>query len=192
MEPGLMSKRVKIKSGREKSIKHRHPWIFSGAIEQLPACIPGEIVDVFNANNQFLARGYCNEKSQIQIRLLSWSENEKIDHGFFEEKITSDFERKRHLFQHTNAIRVLNAESDGIPGLIIDRYSEVFVTQILTAGVDRVKDVIFDVLKSKLGAKIIVDRSDDAVREREGLQQRWSVVIVLTWLRFTSMDCALW
>jgi len=171
-----MHPKVVIKPGREKAIRQRHPWVFSGAISKLPKCDAGEIVDVVDEKNNFLARGYCNAKSQIQVRLLSWDESEKIDREFFFKKILSSYERKKHLLKCTNAIRIVHGESDGIPGLILDLYNEVAVMQILTAGMEYQRQIIIDVVKETLKVKTIVDRSDEAVRELEGLSQRLEVV----------------
>ncbi|HHY57881.1 MAG TPA: 23S rRNA (cytosine(1962)-C(5))-methyltransferase RlmI, partial [Chloroflexi bacterium] len=123
---------VVLKPGREKPVRQRHPWIFSGAIEAIaPAASDGEIVDVHDAQGAFLARGYLNRRSQIQVRLLTWDAAERIDAGFWQRRVAAALAMRATLpeVQGCTALRLINAESDFLPGLTVDRYGDFLVLQ---------------------------------------------------------------
>ena len=162
---------VTLRSGREKSLRHRHPWVFSGAIEAVsgdPA--PGEIVDVRDARGAFLARGYYNAQSRIRVRVLTWDER-AIDGAFWRDRVSAAIARRAALAAgaSSNAYRLIHAEADLLPGLIADRYGDVVVVQFLTAGVERAREVILDALADAGGVPGVFERSDTASRAREGL-----------------------
>ena len=123
---------VAIKAGREKPIIQRHPWIFSGAIHKLPADdVPnGVVVDVVDSRGNWLARGLLNRISQIQVRLLTWQQNEAIDMAFWERGLAAAITRRAALPATTTAYRLINAESDFLPGLIVDRFGDHLIVQI--------------------------------------------------------------
>jgi 23S rRNA (cytosine1962-C5)-methyltransferase len=164
---------LQLKSGREKPVLNRHPWIFSGAIESLsggsPA--PGDIVDVVDSMNRWLARGYYNSNSQITVRILTWEQSEIIDSSYWSHRIERAIGHRNSLrFEpETNAYRLINAESDGLPGLVVDKYGDFLVVQLLTAGVDVRRKLLCSLLVEKLKPIGIVERSDVPVRRREGL-----------------------
>src|SRR6202142_1073748 len=123
-----------LKPGREKSLLRRHPWIFSGAIQQADANIAsGATVDILSSNGEFLARGAYSPQSQICVRAWTF-EDQSINADFFRRRIRASLQTRNSLFdsQDTNAIRLIYAESDGIPGLIVDRYDDILVLQSLT------------------------------------------------------------
>jgi 23S rRNA (cytosine1962-C5)-methyltransferase len=175
---------VVLRKGRAKPVVNRHPWIFSGAIDRVegdPA--GGEIVEVYDAGRNWLARGYINPQSQIRVRLLTWDRGESIDQAFWERRLERAIAARRALDlgapgdrgAATTAYRLVHAESDYLPGLIVDRYGEWLVIQFLTLGVDRRRDTIVEALVRQLGGDSIrgvYERSDVDVREKEGLGQR--------------------
>ena len=162
--------RVILKKGKERPILRGHPWIFSGAVakveEDLP---PGEVGEVYSAEGQFLGRGYFNPRSQIILRLLT-REKEELSPDFFEERITrAGALRKRWLEGKAFACRLINAEGDFLPGLIVDRYGEILVLQCLTAGMERWKALLVDLLVRVFHPVSIYERSDVPGRKEEGL-----------------------
>lgn len=158
-----------IKPGREKSLLRRHPWIFSGAIQSIdPQVQSGDLVDIFSSENIFLARGYVNRRSQIVVRVLTWNEAEAIDERFWRSKM----ERAITLRAGKgSACRLINAESDGLPGLIVDRYEDWLVLQAFTAGIERVKMNLVKVLLDLTNVRGIYERSEGEMREKEGLRK---------------------
>jgi len=164
--------KVVLKRGREKPVLNRHPWIFSGAIKNIEGeCADGDIVTVVDSRGGFLAQGYLNRRSQITVRLLSWIEEETIDRGFFRHRLEQAIAIRRPLQEDpaTNAYRLVNAESDFLPGLVLDRYNEYLVIQFLTLGIEKWKGEIVSILGELLPSRGIYERSDVKVREKEGL-----------------------
>jgi 23S rRNA (cytosine1962-C5)-methyltransferase len=164
--------KVVLKRGREKPVLNRHPWIFSGAIKNIEGeCADGDMVTVVDSRGTFLAHGYLNRRSQITVRLLSWIEEEIIDRSFFRHRLERAISIRRPLQedQTTNAYRLVNAESDFLPGLVVDRYNEYLVTQFLTLGIEKWKGEIVSLLGELLLSRGIYERSDVDVREKEGL-----------------------
>lgn len=167
---------VTIKKGREKPIIQQHPWIFSGAIERAQNVSPGDIVTVVSHDGSFLARGYWNAKSQIQVRILTWHD-EPIDEDWWRRMLHRAIEGrgiKNILYERKDnsesAYRMVNAENDFIPGLVVDRYGEWLVLQALTLGIDVRKDMIARILSEIAPSKGIYERSDVDVRGKEGLK----------------------
>lgn len=170
-----MHLRVTLKDGREKSVLGGHPWIFSGAIANVSKeVIPGSVVGIFDKNGRFLARGYYNPDSQIAMRILTYEEDGTIDVEFFRRRFRQAFElRKRFLnFEETNAYRLVNSESDFLPGLIVDVYGDFFVVQISTLGMDVLREDIADVLFQEFKPRGVFERSDLGVREQEGMNTK--------------------
>jgi 23S rRNA (cytosine1962-C5)-methyltransferase len=162
---------ITLKPGREKSLLRRHPWIFSGAVQHVddePAS--GGTVDLLSFNGDFLARAAYSPTSQIRARVWTFSD-EPVDADFFRKRIHAAIvERSTFNVQRsTNALRLIHAESDGLPGLIVDRYGDVLVLQSLTTGSEFWKETIADLLLEETGLSAIYERSDADVRELEGL-----------------------
>ncbi len=167
--------KVILKPNRDKPVRQKHPWIFSGAIERIdPACQDGDIVEVITPQGEFLARGYLNRRSQIAVRLLTWQEAETIDDEFWTRQLTRAAQW-RVSGEHA-ARRLVNAESDGLPGLIVDRYGDWLIVQALTLGIEVVKPIITQQLNALLQPRGIYERSDVDVREKEGLTQTRGVL----------------
>ena len=161
---------VILKPRREKPILNRHPWVFSGAIQRVvgqPRA--GELVAVCDSAGTCLGVGYFNASSQIRVRLLTWADSAESPH--WENLLKRTISRRQHLgiAPNTTAYRLINAEADGLPGLIVDRYGDHLVMQCLTMGIDLRKQQIADLLVDLLQPASIVERSDAKVRRKEGL-----------------------
>lgn len=164
---------IRLKPGREKSALNRHPWVFSGAIAQTQgAPQPGEIVEVCDSAGHFLARGYYNPRSQIVVRLLTWEADEEVSPAFWRRRLQMSIDRRAALLHNsaTTACRLAFAESDGLPGLIVDRYGDWLVLQALTLGIEAHKAVLVEALLDLLAPRGIYERSDVDVRAQEGLR----------------------
>lgn len=169
--PSLHYPTASLKPHREESLQSGHLWIFSGALQQPPRWIEtGGIVDVKSATGQFVARGYYNGQTDIAIRILTHDAEEAIDLDFFRQRIRRAAEL-RQVFDpaQTNAYRLVNSEGDRLPGLIVDRYADLLVMQIHTAGMDRLRELIVDALMQETGVQGILLRNDSQARKREGL-----------------------
>jgi len=165
---------ILLKPGREKSLLRRHPWVFSGAIQQVeeePA--PGGTVDLLSSNREFLARAATSPASQIRARVWTFDPAEEVNADFFRKRIRAALAARDalHLTRNTDSVRLIHAESDGIPGLVVDQYGDVLVMQSLTAGTEFWKETLADLLLEETGLKVIYERSDADVRELEGLPQ---------------------
>jgi len=163
-----------LKPGREKSLLRRHPWIFSGGVQRVEGePVSGGTVDLLSSNGEFLARASYSPNSQIRARVWSFEE-EQIDREFFRRRIRSSLATRHSLEieKRSNAARLIYAESDGIPGLIVDRYRDVLVIQSLTAGSEFWKEGLADLLLEETGLSTIYERSDADVRELEGLEPK--------------------
>lgn len=161
---------ITLKPNRDRSLRNRHPWIFSGGIEDAIAA-PGDIVAVQNAKGEHLAWGYYNPRSQIQVRILSWEMAQPTSEWWYGQ-LQQAIALREPLLKATKstAVRLINAESDGLPGLVVDQYGEWLVLQALTLGIDRRKGEIAQQLLEITGAKGVYERSDDTVRRLEGVE----------------------
>ena len=168
----MLSPRIVLKPGREKSLRHRHPWIFSGAIERVEGEPPaGATVQVVAHDGAFLAWAAYSPASQIRARAWSFDPGETIDADFVRARLAQSIAR-RSLIRGSDAMRLVHAESDGIPGLVADRYADTIVVQILSAGAEQWRDLWPEALAAATGAKAVYERSDVEVRALEGLAPR--------------------
>src|SRR5581483_8022562 len=161
-----------LKPRKEESLQNGHLWIFSGALQQLPRWIePGGLVDVKSATGAFVARGYYNPRTDIAIRILTRDAGETIDYDFVRGRLQNAV-ALRQVFdtEHTNAYRLVNAEGDGLPGLIVDRYAEILVAQIHTLGMEQLRPLLIEALMDETGARGLLLRNDSQSRRREGLE----------------------
>ncbi len=164
-----------LKPGREKSLLRRHPWIFSGAVERVqggPAS--GATVELLSSGGEFLARAAYSPASQIRARVWTFDRAEQVDAEFFRRRLRSGLRARaaRGLITDTDSLRLVHAESDGLPGLIVDRYGQTLAMQCLTAGAEFWRESIADILLEETGLSDLFERSDADVRELEGLGAR--------------------
>lgn len=166
---------VALKAGREKSTRRRHPWIFSGAVARVDGDPEsGSTVRVVSQSGEFLAYAAWSPSSQIRLRTWSFDEEATIDAAFMRQRIARSIETRRqlNLLDEGGACRLIFSESDGLPGLIVDRYGEYLVCQILSAGGDYWRDAIVSALDELLSPRAIYERSEAGVRSKEGLETR--------------------
>jgi 23S rRNA (cytosine1962-C5)-methyltransferase len=146
-----------------------HPWIYSNELARTQKhCEPGQLVNVKTGDGDWVGRGYYNPLSVIAVRLLT-REDIPIDEGFFEKRIRQSQSLREGLLPGEEAYRLVFGEADGLPGLIVDRYVPVLVTQFLTAGMDRLRDLILKILNNRFNPTAIVTRNDATSRKLEGL-----------------------
>jgi len=159
-----------LKPGREKSLKRRHPWVFSGAVAKVQGSpSPGETIEIRSASGEFLAVGAYSPQSQIVARIWDWQEC-AIDRAFLFRKVRDAVERRKgYADSGVTDLRLVHGESDGLPGIIADRYGDTVVLQLTSAGADRWRDDIADALLEAAGVTRVWERSDAEVRELEGL-----------------------
>jgi 23S rRNA (cytosine1962-C5)-methyltransferase len=160
--------------GREKSLLHRHPWVFSGAIAKIKGDVqPGDTVDVIAADGRFLARAAASPASQIRARVWTFDPSETVDPEFLEQRLRRSIARRSHLFDADHdAARLVHAESDGLPGVIVDRFGGTLAVQLLSAGAEAWRGALVDALARITGVGSIVERSDVEVRALEQLPER--------------------
>lgn len=172
MSPAIHYPTASLKPHREESLLSGHLWIFSGALQQPPHWIgPGGLVDVKSSTAQFVARGYYNPRTDIAIRILTRDIEEAIDEDFLRRRIRNAVDLRRVFDPNrTNAYRLINAEGDGLPGLIVDRFAEILVVQIHTAGMERLRQLLIDALMDETGTRGLLLRNDSQSRRREGLE----------------------
>jgi len=164
-----------LKPGREKSLRRRHPWVFSGAIERVEGTPgAGDTVDVVSASGDFLARAAYSPASQIRARVWTFVPTEVVDAAFLRRRLQRAVESRRRLgmLDEQSACRLVFSESDGVPGLIVDRYSNHLVCQFLAAGADAWRDTIASVLMEICAPRGIYERSEGGSRHKEGLSSR--------------------
>jgi len=166
-----------LKPGKERSLLRGHPWVFSGAIAHGGlGCDSGETVAVRASDGRFLGWGAYSPASQIRVRVWSFTESDTIDDAFFSTRVDSAVSARQILGIQSNAMRLVHAEADGLPGLIVDRYDDTLVAQFLSAGVERHKRALAAELLLRTGASTLYERSDAEVRLLEGLEPHVGVM----------------
>ncbi|MEB0260861.1 MULTISPECIES: class I SAM-dependent rRNA methyltransferase [unclassified Mucilaginibacter] len=164
---------VVLKKGKEKAVLHKHPWVFSGAIENVkgkPA--NGEIIRLLNSKKDFMAYGFYNDQSRVAVRLLEWDESVAVDDNWFREKVQVAVAGRAHILADgtTDTCRLIFSESDYLPGLIVDKYADHLAVQVLTSGMQNAMPVIIDELNALVKPASIFDKSDATSRSHEGLE----------------------
>jgi 23S rRNA (cytosine1962-C5)-methyltransferase len=166
--PHSMNKLI-LKTEREKSLKRRHPWVFSGAVAKVQGSpAPGETIGVWSATGEFLAVAAYSPDSQIVARVWDW-EDRAIDAAFFTERVGQAVGQRQALMGEGGAMRLVHGESDGLPGVVADRYGDTAVLQLNSAGAERWREAIADALLAEGGVARVWERSDADVRQLEGL-----------------------
>jgi 23S rRNA (cytosine1962-C5)-methyltransferase len=164
-----------LKKGKEKPLQGRHPWVFSGAIDQIEEGLEaGDLVSLFSAGGDFLGTGYINPASQIAVRVLEFGK-EPVGEALFEKKLRAAAALRETfgiLNEKTTACRLVHSEGDFLPGLIVDKYGDTLVAQFLTAGMERWKETLAGLLEKVFKPEGIFERSDSDMREKEGLEKR--------------------
>ena len=160
-----------LKPDRDKSLLRHHPWVFTGAVASVTGNPDsGATVTVHSASGKFLACAAFSPHSQIIARIWTWDESEEVDEAFFKRRLPQAIARRESLKTTTNAVRWVNAESDGLPGVVVDRYGEFAVCQFLSAGAERWKTTVAETVAAQPGIAGVFERSDVDVREKEGLR----------------------
>ena len=163
---------LRLKPGREKSLLRRHPWIFSGAIARIDGSPEaGETVAVRDSNGKFLASAAYSPHSQISARVWSFDEHRRVDEKFFRESLARAISWRK-ADNALGAARLVHAESDGLPGITVDRYADTLVMQLSSAGAEAAREIIADALVDLVQPKSIYERSDVEARKLEGLPLR--------------------
>lgn len=163
--------RVILKKKISDRVAKGHPWVYDNEINKVDdQAKAGDIVDVYNANSNFIGRGYFNPSSQITVRILTRDEQEQINEDFFYRKLVACWEYRQKLGYIENC-RLVFGEADGLPSLIVDKFNDYFVLQTMSLGMDLWKPAIVKAIQRIFSPKGIYERNDVPVRELEGLQQ---------------------
>ncbi len=166
-----MSAQVILKPGKEKRVRALHPWVFLSDIAQVRGgCEPGDIVDICTSKGRFLARGYYNPNSQIALRIMTYREDEAVDRELIFRRV-HDAVAYRRTFADMKSCRLIFAESDRLPALIVDAFDDVLVMQCLALGMERFKQDITDALVAEMHPRGIWERNDVPVRRLEGMEE---------------------
>jgi 23S rRNA (cytosine1962-C5)-methyltransferase len=162
-----------LKQNRKKRLEQGHPWVYRTEIEKLAEDNDeNDLIQVFNHEGFFLAQGFYNPVSKIAIRIISYNEAMPIDTAWFTDKLKKAWERRQWLLPGATSYRLVYGEADFLPGLIVDKYEDVLVVQILTSGMEKRREWIFRILEQLFQPKGIYERSDVSVRLLEGLDLR--------------------
>jgi len=162
-----------LKPGKERSLLRRHPWIFAGSVARTEGRLrPGDTVTVLDRDHRPLARAAWSPHSQIRARVWSFDPTAPIDHAFFKRRVAAAVARRAShpWLREQQGVRLIHGESDGLPGVIADRFGSVVVVQLTSAGADRWRGALVDALVQATGCNTIFERSDSEVRALEGLQ----------------------
>jgi 23S rRNA (cytosine1962-C5)-methyltransferase len=167
---------IRLKPGEQDRLLAGHPWIYQNELEGWPPdAAPGDLVDLHDSQGRFLGRGYLNPRTTIAVRVLA-RDRVPIDQKFFLEKIRQAQALRERVMAERSAYRVVHGEADGLPGLVMDRYGDALAIQLLTAGMDRRRDLILTAAEEVLRPRTIVARNDSTMREREGLPRERAVL----------------
>ena len=168
----MQSGQVCLRRGEEKDILSGALWIYDNEIDWVDeTCRDGDVVEIIDSRMRFLARGFFNSRSRITVRVLTRQKDEPIDAAFFRRRLQAAWDYRRSL-GFSDSCRVVFGESDGLPGLTVDKFGDYLSFQTLSLGMDLWKDVLLDGLEAIFSPKGIYERNDVPVREKEGLPQR--------------------
>ena len=169
---------IEISKKAESSLNEGHPWIYDGELKNIKGKPKnGDLVDIVSFKGKYLGTGFYNDNSKIKIRVISKNANDKFDSAFFERRIKYAWDyRKTVMGDDLNCCRVIFGESDTFPGLTVDKFSDILVTQTLSLGIEQRKDIIFPLLVKVLNddgqnIKAVYERNDVGIRKLEGLEE---------------------
>jgi 23S rRNA (cytosine1962-C5)-methyltransferase len=165
---------VTLLPGKEKKFIYSRAWIFKVDISRAPDAKPGDIVTVFDSRDRYVGSGFFNPDSKIAVRLIT-NRKDLLDEGFFRGRIQESVGRRKHILEGSDCCRLINAEGDLIPGLIVDKYQDYLSVQILSAGIESRRKQFIGMLADIIKPKGIIDRSDPVYRAREGLPESQGV-----------------
>ncbi|MBN2029722.1 class I SAM-dependent rRNA methyltransferase [bacterium] len=164
---------VRLKPGKEKVIHQGHPWIFSGAILQKANVPPGTIVQVRSGDGSNMGVAFFNPKTNIALRMISRTTNVMPDEHFWHERLQRAIELRQWIIPgQTTAYRLIHAEADGFPGFIVDRYEDICVISITTAGIEKIRDILIKIIQELIRPAAIYEKSEGSSRKLEGLSAR--------------------
>lgn len=170
--------KLKVTPKAEKAIRGGHPWVFGDEVTEVGGeYANGDIVDVYSAKERYLGSGFINDNSKIRVRLISRNANDRFDEAFWERRVRYALEYRRTVMgEDLSNCRLIFGEADQFPGLTVDRFGSVIVTQTLSLGIEKIKDMLFPMLVRilrEMGQEIdcLYERNDVAIRNKEGLQQ---------------------
>jgi 23S rRNA (cytosine1962-C5)-methyltransferase len=167
---------VVLKPKRDRPFRQGNPWVFSGAVDRVEGePEAGDVAELRAADGSFLGRGFINPSSQILLRVLT-REDEAVDEELLQRRVSAALQLRTDLVDASGAQRLINAEGDALPGLVVDRYAEVLVVQFLTAGMDRRRGTVLELLAKRFPDASVVERSDAPSRKQEGLEPRSGVL----------------
>ena len=162
--------KVFLNKNEEIRLLEGHPWVFSNEVNHFEGkIVSGEICSVYSYDNKFIGKGFFNSSSKIIVRLLAW-EDIDIDEEFYRSKIQKAYDYRRQIGLDNN-FRMIFSEADGLSGLIVDKYGDYLSMQILSLGMEKIKDLIIKLLVDITKCKGIYERSDVSIRKKEGLEE---------------------
>lgn len=172
-------KKVFVTEKGERRVRANHPWVFEGDIKNIePEIIDGDIVDVLSPKEKYLGSGFYNSHSKIRVRIISKNTNDKFDYAFIKRRISYaiDYRLKVIEKENQNSFRVIFGESDEFPGLTVDKFDNVLVSEVLSLGIEKRKSEIYQALIESFAERGftisgIYERNDNPIREKEGLEQ---------------------
>lgn len=168
---------VVLSKARKKRIERSHPWVYKTEIDHVVGePVPGDLVDVYTEKGKYAATGYYNPASQITVRVIAYEPNVTMDKDYFVRHFEDCLNHRERFLGDVTAYRLVYGEADFLPGLIVDRFDQCLVVQILTLGMDVRRNAIVEALVEVLKPEGIYERSDVPIREREGLEQRTGVL----------------
>ncbi|MCP3772584.1 class I SAM-dependent rRNA methyltransferase [Paenibacillus sp. MZ04-78.2] len=168
---------VVLQKKRKKRLEEGHPWVYRSEIERVEGEAPvGGLVSVHTHAGQYLATGYYNPASQLTVRIVSYEPMEEMTHAYFVRRIQECKEHRERFLPNAGSYRLVYGEADFLPGLIVDKFEDVLVVQILTLGMERVREAVVSALVEVMRPAGIYERSDVSVRQLEGLEQRTGVL----------------
>jgi 23S rRNA (cytosine1962-C5)-methyltransferase len=168
---------VRLERNRKKRLEMAHPWVYAGEVASVDGNPEdGGLVEVLNHQGRFLAAGYYNPASQIRVRIVSQTPLKEMDTAFFVERFTSCLQHRNRFLPGADAYRLVYGEADFLPGLIVDRFGDILVVQLLTLGMDKRRKEIVDALVEVMAPRGIYERSDVGVRQLEGLEETTGVL----------------